>query len=207
MIDFSYLLSQKEQKVGSPEKPLSDLGAIGYRTYWSSVILHFLQNHLKTNSFVSIMDITTATSILPEDVINTLDMLGILICDDQDLDEINDKQSDLLNQEVHTIVSTKRSQTPRVKPFRLYMPNNYLSELIAKYPLPRRRTNPSCLRWTPPYTQSDPKKDKWSLVATLTAARAQSAASGNSFLHNNLNVNNSMHVSNSQSISSTQITT
>lgn len=136
------------------------------------------------------MDITTATSILPEDVINTLDMLGILICDEQDSDETNEKQEESQN-----LTSTsKRPQAPRVKPFRLYLPNGYLSELIKKYPLPKRRTDPSCLKWTPPYAQADPKKDKWSLIATLTAARAQSAASGNFSLFSNLlnnNVNNS----------------
>ena len=39
-----YLLTRREDKVGSPERPLSDLGLISYRSYWREVILtHMLQ--------------------------------------------------------------------------------------------------------------------------------------------------------------------
>ncbi|KAI0787884.1 histone acetyltransferase [Fomes fomentarius] len=43
LIDFSYLLSKKEQRAGSPEKPLSALGALGYKNYWTLSLMRYLQ--------------------------------------------------------------------------------------------------------------------------------------------------------------------
>lgn len=45
LIDFSYLLTKKEGKIGSPEKPLSDLGLLSYRKYWIHVIRQQLEQH------------------------------------------------------------------------------------------------------------------------------------------------------------------
>ena len=49
-----YELSKLEQDVGSPEKPLSDLGKLSYRSYWSWVLLDILRNFRGT---VSIKDL------------------------------------------------------------------------------------------------------------------------------------------------------
>ena len=38
-----YLLSKKEQRAGSPEKPLSSLGALGYKNYWTLAMMRYLE--------------------------------------------------------------------------------------------------------------------------------------------------------------------
>jgi len=43
LISMSYELSKKEQKVGTPERPLSDLGLVSYRGYWTRVLLTVLK--------------------------------------------------------------------------------------------------------------------------------------------------------------------
>jgi len=77
LISFSYEITKMEEKVGSPEKPLSDLGQQAYKPYWTTTILEFLINNTKESSF-SIMDISKRTSIMAEDIIFTLNLLGLL---------------------------------------------------------------------------------------------------------------------------------
>lgn len=78
LIAFSYELSKKEEKVGSPEKPMSDLGQQAYKPYWASTIVDFLLNKVPDVSSMSIMDISKMTSIMAEDIVFTLNQLGIL---------------------------------------------------------------------------------------------------------------------------------
>ncbi|KAG6373170.1 acyl-CoA N-acyltransferase [Boletus reticuloceps] len=46
MIEFSYELSRKTGKVGTPERPLSDLGLRSYLTYWVATLIRFFRRLL-----------------------------------------------------------------------------------------------------------------------------------------------------------------
>ena len=82
-----YLLSKKEQRLGSPEKPLSGLGALGYKNYWTLAVMRYLATvpdeivRLEGPYNATILfdwnadphiDISTATSMTIEDVHSTL---------------------------------------------------------------------------------------------------------------------------------------
>uniref|UniRef100_A0A8C5HKT8 Histone acetyltransferase n=1 Tax=Gouania willdenowi TaxID=441366 RepID=A0A8C5HKT8_GOUWI len=76
LIDFSYLLSKVEEKVGSPERPLSDLGLISYRSYWKEVLLRYLNDF--QGKEISIKEISQETAVNPVDIVSTLQSLQML---------------------------------------------------------------------------------------------------------------------------------
>jgi histone acetyltransferase MYST1 len=78
LIEFSYELSKRENKIGSPEKPLSDLGLLGYRNYWQSVLLRIIKNNPKTN--FTLRELSVLTSIRHEDLVSTLGSMNMLKC-------------------------------------------------------------------------------------------------------------------------------
>ncbi|KAG8338065.1 K(lysine) acetyltransferase [Homalodisca vitripennis] len=75
LIAFSYELSKIEGAVGSPEKPLSDLGKLSYRSYWSWVLLEILRDF---RGILSIKDLSEMTSITQTDIISTLQSMNMV---------------------------------------------------------------------------------------------------------------------------------
>uniref|UniRef100_A0A0W0F758 Histone acetyltransferase n=1 Tax=Moniliophthora roreri TaxID=221103 RepID=A0A0W0F758_MONRR len=75
LIDFSYLLSKKEKRTGSPEKPLSGLGALGYKNYWTLALMRYLET---APDRPLLEDISAATSMTIEDVHTTLVQQGMI---------------------------------------------------------------------------------------------------------------------------------
>lgn len=73
LIDFSYLLSKKENLPGTPEKPLSDLGKISYQSYWKYVIL----NRIRKKDEITVEEISRTSGMNVHDISATLQDLSI----------------------------------------------------------------------------------------------------------------------------------
>lgn len=86
LMEFSYLLSRREFKWGTPEKPLSDLGLLSYRNYWKVKCAQVLINVKElsqvpdfSNLRISLQEISNLTGMIPTDVIFGLEQLKVLV--------------------------------------------------------------------------------------------------------------------------------
>ena len=80
---ISYAISKREQILGGPEKPISDLGKKGYRRYWGAEIARWLlevkeSDKKKGRGMVSVMDISRGTWIVAEDCLVVLREMGVV---------------------------------------------------------------------------------------------------------------------------------
>jgi MOZ/SAS family len=98
-----YLLTKREGKTGTPERPLSDLGLLSYRSYWRSVLFRELR---KVDQATSVdgrhhrlavlsdgatlifliknlfLELSSRTSLTPDDIISCL-QLNDMLCKDK----------------------------------------------------------------------------------------------------------------------------
>lgn len=85
LIEFSYLLTRTEGRTGSPEKPLSDMGLVSYRSYWRGVLCKLLLRYKDTvpggYKMPSIDSLARETGMTPDDIISTLEALRALVRD------------------------------------------------------------------------------------------------------------------------------
>jgi histone acetyltransferase HTATIP len=79
LIQFSYELSKIEGKLGSPEKPLSDLGLLSYRQYWLENIVDYLISEHDKGEKVTIEGIATHLAMTTADVEHTLQALKMQV--------------------------------------------------------------------------------------------------------------------------------
>lgn len=77
LIALSYELSRREHRIGSPEKPLSELGRVSYRSYWVSELMSLIASD-KRNESLSILDICARTAMKKEDVISALESVRLI---------------------------------------------------------------------------------------------------------------------------------
>jgi len=76
VIDLSYALSRQDGILGSPERPLSDLGLISYRSYWKDVIVRYILT-LQDDQKFSIRELSLQSGILQNDLVSTLQYMQV----------------------------------------------------------------------------------------------------------------------------------
>ncbi|OBA22293.1 hypothetical protein METBIDRAFT_31214 [Metschnikowia bicuspidata var. bicuspidata NRRL YB-4993] len=109
MIDFSYLLSRREFKYGTPEKPLSDLGLVSYRNYWKVAVASTLKRihdqflcEGSRKALLTLDNIAQLTGMKPSDVVFALELLEALV-----VNKDTGKYAILINLEMLDIVINK----------------------------------------------------------------------------------------------------
>uniref|UniRef100_A0AAF5D3J8 Histone acetyltransferase n=1 Tax=Strongyloides stercoralis TaxID=6248 RepID=A0AAF5D3J8_STRER len=76
LIQVSYALSSREGFIGTPEKPLSDMGKVSYRSYWWWILLKALDH--ASLEHVPLHELSLTTGIHEEDIMTTLQPMNLL---------------------------------------------------------------------------------------------------------------------------------
>uniref|UniRef100_F1KUK8 Histone acetyltransferase n=1 Tax=Ascaris suum TaxID=6253 RepID=F1KUK8_ASCSU len=119
LIQLSYELSSREGVIGTPEKPLSDLGKVSYRSYWWWVILEALDELNIDDVTLQVSDLSVASGIAEDDIISTLQTMQLIKYWKGD-----------------HVVRTTRRLVEHCRSINIGRP-------------PRLRLDPNCLKWWP----------------------------------------------------------
>jgi len=76
LISLSYELSKVEQRVGTPERPLSDLGCVSYQRYWARTLLDCIERNNWKN--MSLRQMEQETYISVSDIKETFESLSLI---------------------------------------------------------------------------------------------------------------------------------
>ena len=77
LISIAHEMAKRINRVGGPERPLSDLGSIAFHSYWRDTIVELLKE--QPNKIDSISDIVHETSITEKDVIHILQEINSVV--------------------------------------------------------------------------------------------------------------------------------
>jgi len=80
LMAFSYELSKREGKLGSPEKPLSDLGYAGYISYWArelAIIFTTMSFKYKSHTF-TLESLQEMTGFRSDDILIALKQMNLI---------------------------------------------------------------------------------------------------------------------------------
>ncbi|KAF4624742.1 hypothetical protein G7Y89_g13426 [Cudoniella acicularis] len=83
LMGVSYEISRREEIMGGPEKPISDLGKKGYKRFWGAEIARWLLSVKETDrkkgrGMVDVERISRETWIAPEDCLGVLREMGVV---------------------------------------------------------------------------------------------------------------------------------
>lgn len=78
LMGISYELSRRENRMGGPEKPLSELGRKGYMQFWMATIARTVLG-LRSKTTMSVEEVAERCWVLPEDVMGALKEMGVVV--------------------------------------------------------------------------------------------------------------------------------
>lgn len=84
LIGVSYAIAKRENILGGPEKPISDLGLKGYKRYWGKEVARWLlgrevsKGRWKKDQEVTIAECSQDTWIAPDDCLHVLREMGVV---------------------------------------------------------------------------------------------------------------------------------